>query len=119
MNKTGLYLNKPCCITKINNAELLVASHILPWSEDERNRLNPTNGLCLNALHDKAFDRHLITVSAEDYTIQISSKLKSKEVIESIDNNFGKLEGKEIVLPDKFLPSKEFLMKHNNLFANT
>lgn len=56
--------NRTCCITKIDNSDLLVASHITPWSEDEKNRLNPTNGLCLNALHDRAFDKHLITISA-------------------------------------------------------
>jgi len=40
------------------------ASHIVPWAEDERNRLNPRNGLCLNALHDRAFDRHLMWIDA-------------------------------------------------------
>ncbi len=109
--------NHTCCITKIQNSNLLIASHIIPWSEDEKNRLNPMNGLCLNALHDKAFDKHLITVSADDYTLHISSKLKSKESIESMDANFWKLEGKVIALPDKFLPSKEFLGRHNERFG--
>jgi putative restriction endonuclease len=49
--------NNTCCITRINNADLLIASHIIPWSKDEKNRLNPMNGLCLNALHDRAFDK--------------------------------------------------------------
>ena len=64
------------------------------------------NGLCLNALHDKAFDKHLITVSADDYSIHISSKLKSKESIESMDANFWKWEGMTIQLPDKFFRVK-------------
>lgn len=108
--------NNTCCITKIQNNNLLVASHIIPWSEDEKNRLNPVNGLCLNALHDKAFDKHLITVSAEDYTIKVSPRLKSKNVLESMEINFWRLEGKVIELPDKFLPSKEFLGRHNERF---
>ena len=108
--------NNTCCITTITNTDLLIASHIIPWSEDEKNRLNPMNGLCLNALHDKAFDKHLITVSADDYTIHISSKLRSKESIESMDANFWKWEGKVIQLPDKFLPSREFLRRHNEQF---
>jgi putative restriction endonuclease len=58
--------NNSCCITGISNTELLIASHIVPWSKDEKNRLNPMNGLCLNALHDKAFDCGLITISAKD-----------------------------------------------------
>jgi putative restriction endonuclease len=105
-----------CCITGINNTELLIASHIVPWSKDEKNRLNPMNGLCLNALHDKAFDRGLITISAEDYTIKISSKLKMKSVSESIQHNFIKIEGKQIKLPDKFLPDKKYLKIHNDIF---
>jgi len=40
---------------------LLIASHIVPWSKDKQNRLNPRNGLCLSALHDKAFDRGMIS----------------------------------------------------------
>lgn len=105
-----------CCITGINNPDLLIASHIAPWSTDEKNRLNPMNGLCLNALHDRAFDKYLITVAAEDYTIRISKKLLIKNPSESILFNFLQLEGKTIQLPDKFLPSKELLKIHNDRF---
>lgn len=108
--------NNSCCITGINNTELLIASHIVPWSKDEKNRLNPMNGLCLNALHDKAFDNGLITINAEDYTIRVSSKLKKKNVSESIEQNFLKLEGTLILLPDKFRPSKDLLKIHNDFF---
>jgi hypothetical protein len=36
-----------CCITRISEPQLLVASHIVPWKSDPKNRLNPRNGLCL------------------------------------------------------------------------
>jgi len=108
--------NNSCCITGINNTELLVASHIVPWSKDEKNRLNPMNGLCLNALHDRAFDAGLITVSAEDYTIKVSSRLKKKNVPDSIQENFLSIEGQTIFLPDKFLPAKGLLKYHNSFF---
>jgi putative restriction endonuclease len=108
--------NNKCCITGIDNTDLLIASHIVPWSKDEKNRLNPMNGLCLNALHDRAFDKGLITISAEDYSIKISSKLKKKNIVESIGWNFLKLEGESILLPDKFLPSRELLKIHNETF---
>lgn len=52
-----------CCISGIAHQKLIVASHIVPWAEDEKNRLNPRNGLCLSALHDRAFDQGLITVT--------------------------------------------------------
>ena len=44
--------NFRCCVTGLTVQPLLTASHIIPWAEDEKNRLNPRNGLCLNALHD-------------------------------------------------------------------
>lgn len=108
--------NQKCCITGIDNSDLLIASHIVPWSIDEKNRLNPMNGLCLNALHDRAFDKGLITISADDYTIKVSSSLKSKNRIDSIENNFIHFEGKQINLPDKFLPSLIQLKVHNDFF---
>lgn len=45
-----------CCISGLAVPQLLIASHIVPWGVDAKNRLNPKNGLCLSALHDKAFD---------------------------------------------------------------
>lgn len=53
--------NYKCAITGINVINLLVASHIIPWSKDKKNRVNPRNGICLNNLHDKAFDIGLIS----------------------------------------------------------
>lgn len=108
--------NNKCCMTGIDNPQLLIASHIVPWSKDEPNRLNPMNGLCLNALHDRAFDAGLITVSAEDYTILVSSKFKRKDAPTTIKMNFLQLEGEQINLPDKFLPSPEQLKIHNEFF---
>ena len=107
-----------CCITGIHNPDLLIASHIAPWSIDEKNRLNPMNGLCLNALHDKAFDKYLITVSAEDYTIKVSSRLLPKNPSESMRHNFLNIDGRAINLPDKFLPSTELLKIHNGCFVD-
>lgn len=68
--------NSRCCITGLAVPELLNASHITPWSIDVSNRVNPRNGLCLNAVHDRAFDRGLITVTP-DYRVKVSSILKS------------------------------------------
>ncbi len=46
--------NATCCMSGLRVPKLLVASHIVPWSIDTQNRLNPSNGLCLSALHDHA-----------------------------------------------------------------
>ncbi|MNU99403.1 hypothetical protein D3C71_895330 [compost metagenome] len=104
-----------CCITGITIPELLIASHIVPWSKDSKNRVNPSNGLCLNSLHDRAFDTGLITITP-DYTIKLSDKL-----LKNLDSNligfFSQYHNKSIQLPKRFLPEKSFLEWHNeNVF---
>ena len=106
--------NYTCCITGIDQPELLIASHILPWSENAGNRLNPRNGLALNTLHDKAFDRGLITVT-EDLTIRVSSILMNSTV-PSIRDNFAAYDGRSLISPKKFSPNIEFLKVHNGRF---
>ncbi len=105
--------NYRCCVTGITQPQLLVAAHIIPWARDEKNRMNPMNGLSLNALHDRAFEHGLITIDADTYTIRISPTLKTKDAPESVKQNFWQYEGKEILLPDKFLPERRFLFFHN------
>lgn len=107
--------NNKCCITGITQTELLVASHILPWSKDKGNRLNPKNGLALNTLHDKAFDCGLITITT-DLKIKISpSFLKSREIL-GIKQNFIDYDGRPLTEPQKFFPDVEFLKIHNERF---
>ena len=107
--------NYQCCITGIRIPELLIASHILPWSKDQKNQLNPKNGLALNTLHDKAFDKCLITIT-EDLKIKISSSFYKHKDILSITQNFINFDGKPIIVPKKFDPDVAFLKYHNDLF---
>lgn len=67
--------NNTCCITGIQEKELLIAGHILPWSQSKENRLNPRNGLLINNLHDKAFENGLFTITP-DYRIVVSNRLR-------------------------------------------
>ena len=107
------YGNK-CCITGISIPELLVASHIMPWKDSsETERTNPRNGLCLNSLHDKAFDKGLITITT-DYRILVSNKIKSSIPSKILKEYFIDLNNTKISLPDKFLPDKHFLEYHND-----
>jgi len=100
-----------CCMSGVSIPELLIASHIIPWANTKENRLNPSNGLCLSAIHDRAFDKGLISVDT-NYKIIISKKLKLYKNIHQIDILIH-LEGKEITLPKKFYPNKDFLSWHN------
>ena len=67
-----------CAICDLNIQELLIAGHIVPWSIDKNERLNPQNGICLCSLHDKAFDTGLIGIDIS-YKVLISEKLSKME----------------------------------------
>ncbi len=98
-----------CCVTGFPIRELLVASHIIPWSVDKKTRLNPCNGLCLNALHDKAFDKGLISFT-RDYRMVISERIKDHSYEET--EILVKYSNMKISLPNRFLPDKDFLDYH-------
>ncbi len=102
-----------CCMSGLSDSRLLVASHIVPWSKDKENRLNPRNGLCLSALHDKAFDRGLIALN-DDYRVILSKDLeRQKEPF--VQQFFHPLAGQAITLPERFVPDKSFLAKHREI----
>jgi len=108
--------NEKCCITGIDTPNLLLASHIIPWSINEKDRLNPRNGLCLNSLHDKAFDKGLLTVTPE-FRVRLSKKLVQKKNDKVHQEFFLQFDNKLIELPDRYLPDTNFLIWHNiNIF---
>lgn len=101
-----------CCMSGLSEPRLLVASHIVPWSKDKANRLNPSNGLCLSAIHDRAFDKGLITLT-DDFKIIVSEELKRKKeafVIQVLSP----LDGRAIEPPERFIPQPEFIAWHRN-----
>lgn len=102
-----------CCgITGLSIRELLIASHIVPWGENEAERLNVQNGLCLSRLHDAAFDVHLITFD-EALKLRLSSRLKSAPKQRAVEENFVAYEGEALKLPtDAVLPDEKFLAVH-------
>ncbi len=107
-----------CAITNIDIPELLVASHIIPWSINENERLNPENGICLSPLYDKAFDKGLIGINT-NYEIVLSNNLKQNTTKEYFFNFFQPIEKKKLNLPNKYLPKKEYLEWHLDNVFNT
>jgi putative restriction endonuclease len=106
-----------CCISRVSDTRLLVASHIVPWRTDAANRLNPSNGLCLSAIHDRAFDEGLFTLS-EDWRIVLSKSLRITKD-DFLKEVFFPVEGKQIELPERFTTSQIFLEHHRTvLFAD-
>jgi hypothetical protein len=106
-----------CCMSGLTEQRLLIASHIVPWSKDKANRLNPSNGLCLSAIHDRAFDKGLIAID-DDFKIVVSEELMRRDE-QFIKDVLVPLNGKMIELPERFMPSVEFLSRHRaDLFVD-
>jgi putative restriction endonuclease len=104
--------NAQCCITGIAVGELLCASHIVPWSKDIKNRTNPRNGLCLNAFHDRAFDRGLLTITP-GYEVKLSTKMTGLKG-PGLDSFIHKYDRAKIVVPSRFAPDPLFLQYHHD-----
>ncbi|TCV90559.1 HNH endonuclease [Sulfurirhabdus autotrophica] len=106
-----------CCMSGLSDQRLLIASHIVPWSKDKANRLNPSNGLCLSAIHDRAFDKGLITLT-DDFKIVVSEELKRKNEFFVMEVLLP-LSGRTIEQPERFAPQAEFVAWHrNHLFVD-
>lgn len=101
-----LYNNK-CAMCDIDATEILTASHIVPWSEDESLRLDPSNTILLCGLHDLAFDKGLITIN-DDFSITFPNKP------EGLLSVLKKITYKKLNLPmkEEFYPKTEFLKRH-------
>ena len=101
-----------CCISGINVPRLLVASHIKPWRDFPKERLDPRNGLCLSSLHDAAFDSGLITLD-QNLALVLSKQLKRFFPLPVLEQNFVPFEGRAIRLPDKLAePDPAFVRFH-------
>jgi putative restriction endonuclease len=105
-----------CCMSGLAEPLLLVASHIRPWATDSHNRLNPRNGLCLSALHDRAFDRGLITVAPGIHTVQVHPAWRDRADSSALARTLLTLEGSTIRMPERFAPDDDFLAWHGQHF---
>lgn len=100
-----------CCVTGLEIRPLLVAGHIVPWAVDKENRLNVRNGLCMNALHDRAFDSHLMWID-EGFVVRMSNRLRVEKQSSEGSRWLLSFDGKPLILPTKFSPDPELLLKH-------
>jgi putative restriction endonuclease len=109
-----------CCVTGLAVPELLVASHIVPWADDPKQRMNPRSGHCLNALHDRAFDRGLMTI-AHDLTARIAPAIKASKPKDPTGLAWLlAIDAKPLRAPRRFRPDPELLarrMEHGAIVA--
>jgi putative restriction endonuclease len=100
-----------CAITGIDIIQILKASQIIPWSKNEKERLNPENGICFSPLYDCAFDKGLIGIN-KSLEIILSSYIKGKSKMDYYSKYFSEIEGLKILKPKKYLPNADFLEYH-------
>ena len=100
-----------CAISGATIPELINASHIIPWRIDKSRRADPSNGIALNVLYDRAFDRGLIAFD-NSLRIMVSSKLKLPKVSKIHKLILVDIEGKILREPKRFAPDPDALAYH-------
>ena len=98
-----------CAVTNFNKLDVLIASHIVPWSKaTDHERLDVNNGLLLSPTYDALFDKHLITFDNKG-KIQLSDKIEN-----SAYQKIG-VTGKEQIT-DLSMYNVQYLDRHNQIF---
>lgn len=97
-----------CAITGLATPEFLVASHIVPWAEDELIRLDPANGICLSTFVDRAFDTGFLKIY-EDYGIHIDWQRVGPDA--ALRAALEQYDGRTLTLPTASQPNPEFLLR--------
>lgn len=105
-----------CAISGLKLPSLLVASHIVPWKDSVQRRADPRNGIALNGLYDKAFDKGLLTFD-EKFRVLLSSEIKDHFSDSDLCLRLLDVEGRQLRMPKRFYPDVEAMDYHRqNIF---
>jgi predicted restriction endonuclease len=99
------------CVTKLEMLELLIASHIKPFSAcNENEKYDLYNGLLLTPNYDKLFDKYLISFDK-------SGKILISSLLEKSDLEKLGISREDKLNSDKMSPNHfEYLKHHNDIF---
>ncbi len=92
-----------CAVTSIETRDFLIASHIVPWSEDQTIRIDPSNGICLSILVDRAFEKGYLLIE-DDLTICIDWNKLGNDL--SLRRQLEPYHGQKLNLPRRRLRSQ-------------
>lgn len=108
--------SKTCAFTGITFYNSLEAAHIVPWAEcGPSERLDVRNGILLNSLHHKLFDKGFLTVRT-DYRIVFCDPKETDGPYSKYDSLVStELHGMHMNIPNKInnRPLAEFLGRHH------
>lgn len=105
-----------CAITGIKNRNFLVAAHIVPWSADQTIRLDPSNGICLSLLVDRAFEFGHLLID-DDLTIRIDWDRLGED--HALRSHLQPYDGKKLNAPDDGKPKLDYLQRRRALVKST
>lgn len=100
-----------CAITGLAVPDVLVASHIIPWKDSVERRADPTNGILLNALLDRAFDRGMISFD-DQLRVLVSRSLKKAAKKADLASSLLDIEGRALALPVRLAPDPAAIKFH-------
>lgn len=103
-----------CAVSGIVNKDFLVAAHIVPWSADQKIRLDPSNGICLSLLVDRAFEKGYLLVQ-DDCTIRVNWDLVKED--QALRAQLAAYDGQKLHPPKKEAPIPEYLARRRALVA--
>ena len=104
-----------CAITGISTKAFLVAAHIVPWSHDQSIRLDPSNGICLSLLMDRAFENGYLIIE-DDLSIVINWKrVGTDTVLQSLLKPY---DGKKLTLPRAHTPKPDYLRRRKQYVSS-
>lgn len=105
-----------CAITGLVTRDFLVASHIVPWSKDQNIRLDPSNGICLSSLVDRAFEKGYLLIE-DDLTVRIDwSRVGDDSVLR---NQLESYDGIAMAAPARERPQPDYLRRRRELVARS
>jgi hypothetical protein len=101
-----------CAVTGIKNRKFLVASHIVPWSVDKTIRLDPSNGICLSLLVDRAFENGYLLID-DELTVRVDWDRVGND--DALRNNLQPYDGKKLKAPKSGKPKLDYLQRRREL----
>jgi hypothetical protein len=104
-----------CAVTGLTTTDFLVASHVVPWSVDQNIRLDPSNGICLSLLVDRAFEKGYLQI-ADDLTVSVDWKRAGGDKV--LAAQLKPFDGQKLLLPAKGQPKLEYIRRRRKLVAS-
>jgi hypothetical protein len=112
------YTNQ-CAVCVVNDSDLLVASHVVPWSLDVAKRGVLKNVICLCTLHDRLFETGRFVIDGQNnYEIKFSDGFKALAARNQTYHAHMKLTAGNMRRPSSNAPDSELLDRHRKRFGS-